>query len=357
MRLRKVICESASQTTALQETLFAVGWAIYQMKGKLTKEMMLDGDIFAPAYDNYVRSDVQGIDVYDLADTNTSYVNSVVSSVNALARSPHKIRKGKIYRGRGIMDMVYKEAHRLLTKQGVKLNADKWNPGDVWISDMSSLPTFQNISELNTFVSDGIKSGRLVPISLKKTRKAKVVLVSSDDPPPIADYKSIKAPRTLFNTGITILTSRPDVSINVRSFRISIAASITTELIVAKSDARHGKATPSKMINKLGIYQDDKRFFDNNADDVELMKSKIIQMWSQLGVRFGQDQIDKMWSIRERNKQYVENKAGYWRSIINSLQIAVFLDGNRAMANEFVHEIITDASSIGEYSSSFIKIY
>lgn len=359
MRLKQQLLTESTWVTERQETLFAVGYAIYQMKNRLTVDMLLDGDLFESAYRTFVVSNVPSNEVFIFAQNQSTWCDSVVSSVNSYMKSPYKPKgKYKIYRGAGVMLRVYEQAQRLIVSGGDTLNSDKWNPGDVWIASMRDIKEHDTILELNTYIRDGIEKRDLLPISLKKTNKAKVSYENQGFIPPQPNYRGIKQPTTPFNTGIEILTSDPSIVINLRSFSRSSTASVQNEIISPGNLARYGKKTPVPLIKKYGIPQTKISNFRNNSEDEGMMVDRILTLWADLKYRWSQSQIDGLWSerVNDKDDQYQNNKAGYWRSIINALEIGVFLDKNDEAADDYVKTIIKLAASKSKISSDFILI-
>jgi len=357
VRLEHLMLESTA-VTALQESLFAVGFGVYQDKGSITKELLMDGNIFSKAFRNYVSTDVMEADVFRFANEKPLYVSSVVLSVNAFMKSKYSPSRSKIYRGRGIMSRIYEQAHILLVKEGVKLNPDKWNPGDVWTSTLSTIPSFDSIHELNAFIREGIGNGKLVPISLKKVKKnARVVYNKQSVDTVFPGFDKIVRPASPFNTGILIQTSNKDIAINIRSFSQHSVAGVTSELLVKNTSARHGKATPRPMIKKHNINQTSLGNFRKDAYDTEVMVDRIIRLWKDIGYTWSDSQIEKYWAVRVKDDEFVRSPAGYWRSIINALEIGAHLENHSGMADDFTQNIVKSAMSASSVSSDFIKIY
>lgn len=357
MRLSKHLNEaSASKTTTLQESLHCVGIGIVQFTNKpLTESQLLDGNLFDQAYNRFCSVDIGSNEIYTFAQKQPSWVKSVVNNVNALKKS--KWLKGsryKIYRGMGLMNQVYATASNLLKKEKIRLNPDKWNPGDIWLSTHSSIPSFNDISEYNDWISSELRKGNLIGVSLKKTSGSpKVVYIDQGSEKPTIRYKSIKKPTNVFNTGISILTDNPKVSINVRSFNISKRASITSEMQVKGSAARHGKTALPKYINKYKIPQMTVNDIKKYLNDVEYLNNLVVSEWMANGHTFSDTRIQKDWLTRVNNMQDV---IGYYRSIINSLQYGAFLNKNKGIADEIITDMFRTGSSMGDYSSDFLKV-
>jgi len=355
MRFKEYIKESASQTTVLQESLHCVALGITQITNKnISEKELLDGDLFTKSYDKYCDVDVNLQPLFDFANSSPSWVTSVVNNTNTLKNS--KFLKGDYtyYRSNGVMGDVYHTFKVLSHKQSIKLNPDKWNPGDVWASKIQSIPNFDNLIEYNQFISKSLKKGDLVGISLKKTKGVpKIQYIQQSSDIKNVKFKGVKKPASVFNTGISVLTDDTNKSLNIRSFRISKAANITSEIIDKSSAARHGKKTLTEYIKKYNIPQMSIQDIKKNVDNIEYMNNMIITLWKDAGYIFPKNQIDKDWDKRFKKG---ENLVGYYRSIVNSLQIGAFLNQNKGIANKILSDIFSEASSMGEYSSDFIKV-
>jgi len=360
MRLKQFLNEklSASYTTTLQESLHCVGLAITQLnKSKLSVELLLDGDLFTQAYDKYCVVNVDVLEIYNFALESKSWTLSIVNNVNMLKQSGFlKYNNYTFYRGKGMMNHIYDTFHILKKKSKIKLNDDKWNPGDIWaVRPSVSIPSFDTLQDYNIFISKSLKNGSIVGISLKKSKNSsKVYYIDQGSDKPSLTYKGIKKPRSPFNTGITVLTSDPRITLNIRSFRTSNVSSITTELQIKNSDARHGKRTPLPFIKKYKIPQMSVQEIKRHIDEPEYLVDMVISLWRDCGYTFSDSVILKEWDIRLKN---IDNMVGYFRSIINSLQIGSYMEQNKGHADDILSTIYLEASSMSDNSSDFIKVY
>jgi len=200
-----------------------------------------------------------------------------------------------------------------------------------------------------------LKNGSIVGISLKKSKgNPKVSYIDQGSDKPSLKYKGIRKPRSPFNTGITVLTSDPKISLNIRSFRTANVSSITSELNIKGSSARHGKKSLSQYVKKYGIPQMSVKEIKRHIDDPEYLIDMVISLWRDCGYTFSDSVIRKEWDIRSKK---IDNMVGYFRSIINSLQIGAYMEQNKGHANDILSYIYLEASSMGDYSSDFIKVY
>jgi hypothetical protein len=260
--------------------------------------------------------------------------------------------KGKytFYRGKSLMNQIYEQFNKLKAKDNINLANDKWNPGDIWASKISTLPNFDNLIELNKFISDSLKKGTLIGISLKKVGKsAKVVWEGPEDKPEIIKFKGTK--KTVpFGTGIHVLTNKPKETFNVRSFQTSTKSLIRAELQIKGSKARHGKAALKEISKKYGIPQMGKSRISGSSEN-ELV-NWTVDLWRQNGYNVKSDEWHK-----KKDKPDDRNWIGYWMSRINSLEFGSFLNSKKKIADEILAELYIVAKSKTSISSEFIKIH
>jgi hypothetical protein len=367
MRLNAFLREAAgdaSRTTALQEALHCVGFGIAQItkKKSITADNMEDAELFSDSFNTFCEVDVDVQSLFDFGMENESWTKSVVTAVNAVKVSGWlKGNKYDIYRGKGQMNQIYDQYNKLRKMEGIKLANDKWNPSDIWMSKLSNIPNFEKLMELNKFISDKLKVGSLVGISLKKVGKsAKVVWQGPTDKPEIVGFKVVKKPAEIFPTGMVITTTKGGIFINFRSFRISKQADITGEIIQKGGAARHGKVPQSvkrEAIDKYKIPQMPKnkikQMVDGERTD-ELIKMAV-DLWKQSGYKFSEKDIMKGWELRK--KKGIQNDVGYWQSILHALEMGAFLSTHKGVAQDIVNDFYVGATSTSGVSSEFIKVY
>lgn len=354
MKIEEYIFVSESDTTAHQETLFAVGFAIRQMRGGINREMILDDVLFSEAFNRYVNVGRYPSmeSVYSFAHTYPSWVESVVMGCNALAKVPLIKGRFDIYRGSGVMQDVYDMKKRLLIKENITIHDDKWNPSDIWLSKIKKIPSFNNIEEFNGFIRKNLMSGELIGVSLKKSSNPRVYHIKQGDE--IKEYKftGIRKPRSPFNTGITIQLSDPNTTINVRSFSIRDKDSITTEIQIKGSEARHGKADPKKIFDEYKIPQTSQQKIGKMNE--EGLASMVIGLWKNIG--YGYTPKESLAHIEKKRREGYTDFVGYFSSIINSLEFGVYLTKNKSHADKIVSRLVREASSRSDISSDFLKI-
>ena len=356
--------KDASRTTVLQEGLHCVGFGMTQIlkKKALKIEDMENASAFSESYIKFCDIDAGEQDLWKFKEEQPSWTASVVKAVNAVKSSGWLKGNGyKFYRGKTLMNQIYEHFNKLKAIDGIKLANDKWNPSDIWASKISVIPTFDNLTGLNEFISDKLKKRTLVGISLKKVGgSAKVVWQGSVEKPEIVGYEIIKKPKEIFPTGMVIDTTKDKIFINFRSFRISKQADIGGEIVMQGGAARHGKVPSSvkkNMVEKYKIPQILKGRLKSivDADGTDDLVKMVIELWKQCGYTFSEGKIKSDWQIRV--KKGMQDEVGYWQSIIHALELGAFLNTHKGVAQDIVHNFYIGASSAGGLSSEFIKVY
>lgn len=347
----------ASATTRLQECLHAVGYAMRQTKKRdITFDDLFDVDLFGKAYDKYCEVDMNDAELFTFIGSPT-WADSVIESTNAAKKSGYLKKNTYVYhRGSVFMHSIYQQASILMKKEGVKMAGDKWNPSDIWASTINSIPNFGTLAEYNEWISKMLHNGKLVGISLKKIKgKAKVTLQSPSNKPEKVGFGSINPPREFLPTGVRIRTSKPKTMINFRSFRISHQADIQGEIIVQGGVARHGKVPSSlyrNLVKEYNIPQIDKARIEKSSDS-QLVRAAQ-NLWKQIGVKVSNSQMEEAW---QKRKNEIQDRTGYWQSILHSLELAAYLNNNRGKADDIIGKFFTGGSSVSEWSSEYIKVY
>ena len=350
----------ASNTTRLQESLCCVAFSMAQKKGDITLENLLDRNLFMIAYAGACDVDASDEELFEFVTNNPDWGNSVVSSVNALRKSKwYKKSNYVFYRGTGFMNLIYNEFNKLKTADGIKMNNDKWNPGDIWASTTNLMPSLNSLPELNKFIFDSINKGTILPISLKKTKTAKVTFNGPGEPMATVSFSHVQKPASPFGTGVMIMTDKKGLGVNFRSFRISKQADITGEIVQKGGTARHGKVSSTdkrNIINDYKISQMSKSRIKAlvSSDGTEELKNIVVDLWKQCGHNFSKSVVEKAWGKRANSMQ---DEVGYWQSIIHALEMGAFLNTHKSIANDIVERLFLSASSVSELSSHFIKIY
>jgi len=350
---------AGSATTRLQEGLHCVLFGAKQKRSKLDISIFDDPDLLESAYNTYCSVDAPFGELYAFGQKETSWAESILKATDALFASGWLKGKYTFHRGDAYMNSIYEQFNVLKKKDDIKIANDKWNPGDIWASKGVAIPAFDNLASYNAWIGEMLHSGKLIGISLKKVAKSGSAKVVLEGEPGVKikkiKFTGVKKPKEIYPTGIVLLTDG-DYGINFRSFRISKQADITGEILVLKGGgARHGKVPSSslkEMIKKYNIPQMQKSAISKMSD--KDLYNIVLELWANTGNVFPKNEIDK--SI-EKRKGKIQDRVGYWQSIIHALEIASFMSSNTSVSNEIMNTWFQGAKSVGGSSSQFIKVY
>jgi len=348
----------AALTTKLQEGAHCVAYGIVQIKKKITENDLLDNDLFVKSYNKFCKVDAPDSEIFIwLTNVMKSWIESIVTSANLCKKSGYLKKNNYVFhRGSPFMNSIYQQAQILLKQEGIRMGGDKWNPSDIWATTISSVPKFDNIVKYNDWINKSFESGKLVGVSLKKIKgSGKVSLSSPSVKHEPLDYSSVQKPGIILPTGITVLANKRGTGINFRSFRISKQADIAGEIKIAGTGARHGKVPSSvlrKVIKEFNIPQLAKSRIGESSDTQ--LRSSVNNLWKQCGYNFSDKDMDNAW---EKRKNEIQDRVGYWQSIIHSLEIGAYMNTNKGKADDIINDFFVGGSSASEFSSTFIKVY
>lgn len=200
-------------------------------------------------------------------------MKSTVHVVDSLLKKNVLKRKNYVaHRGSSFMDSIYNKFKKLkggATKIVGRIDNDKWNPGDIWLSTLTEIPSFDNLAEYNEWLTRKFDNGELISISLKKAEKSnpplKIYNKYDEEVPNNVNYKKVRRPKSPFSsTGMTIDTSLDPIVF--RTFTINQKGNIRGE--ISGVEAAGGKVS-------YGIIN---YYLDNNIGEKMISKNAIIKM-------------------------------------------------------------------------------
>lgn len=369
MRLKQALNEGrdASKRTRLQEGLHCLFFSIMQKNAKkMNQSIMKDPELMQAAYDTYCSINTPFGELYQFGIDNPNWVKSVIASTQALFKSGWLKGKYTFHRGDAYMNSIYAQWQRFKKEYKIKLGDDKWNPGDVWAEKGSvKVPNFDNLDEYNGWIAKMLHSGNLIPISLKKTTGGTKVKLEGD-PEDLKShtkrtYNGVKRPTKIFPTGVSIIVGGKE-TINIRSFALNKAnGNITGEVVIPGAEARGGKVPADyfrRTLKDFTIPQMSLSQIKSTSD--EDLINKLLEMWMILGQNFSEEKIAAQFEVRSKTgnkKQKWRDRDSYWQSVINSFQVATWMESGGSVANDIIDRWYQGAKSKTDVSSQFIKVF
>lgn len=108
----------------------------------------------------------------DVLTIDVSWVNSSITVANTLFSTQHINKDSRYYRKKNLMKQIYDTKRNITKKSNIEIQDDRWNPGDIWISNMNdNLEDHNNLLEFNRYIRDLLLSKKLLSVSLKKVSK------------------------------------------------------------------------------------------------------------------------------------------------------------------------------------------
>jgi hypothetical protein len=170
--------------TAIQESAQCIANAIaYKIKKEsISKEDITDENIDkALQYVNVTSSPEEMKEFLK----NNSWVNTFTSTANSLLSNFYN-PNFEFHRESDFVGKIYDAFKESSKKQGISMQADKWNPADIWLVDTSvkGMQFPNELDELNALITDLFSDNKLVGVSLKKlsgTPKLTLFNISKQD--------------------------------------------------------------------------------------------------------------------------------------------------------------------------------
>lgn len=370
MRFKKYLNEKRGSTqTKLAETAQCIGIAIWQKKGSLSENDFTKDNI------NRVSKyfDIGGTSiskVLEFLDKNPSWVRSTINTIDSLVNSGILRPRGYIaHRDSKFISSIYNEFKRLKTpaqKIVGRIDNDKWNPGDIWLSLITNIPNFDNLAEYNQWIGKKFENRELIAVSLKKAPSpnppVKIYNKINEWVPVNVEFKRISQVKHPFSThSMTIQTSEDKIV--ARSF--DAPKEQTIKLEIDGKEAAGGKANLGLVnyyLNQIiGETVIEKSEILNMTDEQRLKKMK--DLYNSIGMGFDNSLYEEGFtkktieSIEKYGDSYIR---GWWISKIQSLDLCSKLVKNREKAHEIITYLYLYASSQGLpgifNSSMFVKV-
>ena len=263
--------QAGGKATPARETFYLEVFKFYNKTGKIITEFQLLRKIikYYPKFRPYYRS----VYYYKAIEQLSEF-----KKLN-LKDTYHFEKQGEKYSA-----IIYEKASAL----GVG-KKDRWNPGDIWlfnntgIKELDKLNYFENLQELNEFISYHLENKNIISVSLKHLTTGKPKLIINNQlkgtySPELPKINYITMPKTCFSA--TINTDQPNgiqLSTNSKNRNLSIRLRNAQKNINA-SNFRPDYENWLKQFSNH-IYLNDK-FDVNSIPDTEIKKYiKIIKKY------------------------------------------------------------------------------
>ena len=223
-------------STAIQESSQSVVNAIaYNVKkGQLSEEDLTEENLKKAFKSSDTSSSLE--EVLDFIKNQSSWTNTFISTANILL-SNFSNSSFQQHRGSSFVESIYK-AYKIAKKEaGISMQADKWNPSDIWMVDASILSTQfpTDLKELNALLVDLYAENKLIGVSLKKTGKEAKIGTYNLDEEDKEGYTYTNSDSKPTNNSVSIVYSDGVITFRTFNFASNFAGEIKGKT------ASHGK--------------------------------------------------------------------------------------------------------------------
>jgi len=226
---------AGAEVTALAECAFCIVSAYIIKYGKFDFDSSLKENL------NNINVDLGKTNINDVIKflkENPDWLKSTEDSAFLFVKTANLNTLHAFHRDSKYFNEIYNEFSRLLkpiNKDKLRIGTDKWNPGDVWVSNKSSLPSFNSIDDYNEYLNKEFNNNNIMAVSLKKTGLTpKIIPVTISKNTPV-QFDNL-TPVTMKSKDMYINT-KDGTRIQIRSF--NSGANVQAEI---KGDyANHGK--------------------------------------------------------------------------------------------------------------------
>lgn len=332
--------------TAIQESAQCLVNAIayHVKKGAISKEDINDENI---------KSALKYIDVTSTSDEmasflqNDSWINTFLSTANSLL-STYNNPNFEFHRESEFIGKIYDAFKEGAKKQNISMQADKWNPADIWLVDPSvkgiNFPT--ELDELNAIIANLFSDNKLVGVSLKKLGgepKLTLFNISKDD---VKGYQFEELISSNKSKDIRIKYNEGTILFRTFNFATNFAGEIQGKAAQGGKIGR-GAINDALTLNNLPLLpssQEIKASFEENSDQmIEDFYNKYIKIV---------ENISKEEFIKLFNSKDMDWKVSKYMSVT----LGNIIMENTSKQDEFVSDLIRYASSSTKVSSAFVKV-
>lgn len=298
-----------------------------------------------------------------ISDLSDEWVESSVKIANKLFKDGY-IKSGMFFhRGSDLMKKIYSSAKKAAKNSDLKINFDKWNPGDIWACYQNFNPNNLNttsISALNEQLIELFNTKVLIGISLKKVKKEPNIKIFNKDKDkpnfrPIS-YELVEGKTSNFDSTTKVILKYNVGEAQGRTFNYlsnwafeikgKYAAGGKCGLSAIMSILKFNNIRPPKIsynsVKKLSIE------VPNN------FKNEMFQLYEKFDKKnkFNFEQFSNLLDEKSKSKEGVN---WIFSKYIGMKLFETFENaGNKD--NDIVNDIVNYALSSSSFSSIFIKV-
>lgn len=373
-----------SDTTTLAESAacIATAWLIHKNSDLSLKDLSTSSGqtYIKTTLDRFIdlgpKDTKEGIqEVIDFLLNDPEWLSTSVRTAKKIKQKLKLNRSHHFHRDSIFMNNIYKEASihlKKLNNIGIRIGGDKWNPGDIWISEGSGNQGFsaaKDLSDLNKQVLKSFKESDIMGVSLKKLPKngeATLDIYNLPKQQRHFKFKEVKKPAGgLMDSKDTYIVTESGKEMQIRTFDTN--ADIQCEIKGgAAAGGKAGFGVTAYAIQRVTGNHLDRYTEINTWSEDEKVKTIIKYYKDIYGTPITTKTILDNIS-QKKNKQgkvfeqwTVPSQMDYWSSKIQGMQIGSIIKKSK-QKNDIVSILFAYAASLGLKdifeASVYAKVY
>lgn len=160
--------------------------------------------------------------IVDWLAMNPDWYETSHKSAEEIIKQKNITKQHHFHRDSVFMNSIYKQFQdnlKPINKLNLRVSGDKWNPGDIWISNKTKFPAHNDITTLNQTILKGFSEDDIIGISLKKLGSSiRWDVYNLPKSKKHFVFKKIVKPKSLMSSKDMYIETESGMVIQIRSF-------------------------------------------------------------------------------------------------------------------------------------------
>lgn len=336
----------AAQTAIQESTQSVVNSIAYGIKNsQITSDDLTDENI----EDAYNISDVSATleEVKQFIKEQTSWTNTLVKTANILYKEFPSSTLLQ-HRGSSFVDSIYNAYKTAKSTANLSMQADKWNPADIWMVEPGTLNTEfpTEISELNALIADLFSENKLIGVSLKKLGNEAKLSTYNMSEENREGYTFVEFDSRPTNNNTVLIYSDGSITFRTFNFATNFAGEIKGKTAAQGKIGQGAINDVLKSFNKTPLLPPKEiQTLFNNKD--KGLIADFYKNYNKIVEGINEDDFNEL--LEERDLNYLVSK------YLSTKLASIILDDTQNQ-DEIVSDMIRYASSSTKSSSVFVKV-
>lgn len=306
----------------------------------------------------------------DLSSILDTEYETYVITANLTFNFLKNANKYNIYRGTGIMDIIFKKFLEFNKKMNLHLHYNNWNASDIFLCKQgeesnikSEIDKIQTLHDLNVLLHNLLANKTLIGISLKKAFGGSSIEINNFDKnkevsKEISSIELYNPKKKFYDTGYIFVKLKNNEIIELRT---KIGGGIGFSGMIRNSNAYAGSISEKPIFNYINetcykpeelknfVNTKDKSFFKDFYEKFKAVNNSVFNSTKVFGINTLEDFIRYIYdNIDISNNYYIANFRSKYLGIVTVY--------NLLKNKKFLDFLLGYIFSQTEFSSAFVKI-